>query len=596
MAKRENVLRKAADLLRDPSLRTLAVDVRSLLALPLLREDDLFALMEPDVRRIAQLPPMDFAALRRKARGRTLEEKYDDLSSRLIGINVRALAQVERRYRMNLPHLLPEVNALLRLARRLGKRLIVYEPGSPVLTNEDVRQVLAALGAETPDDICIDHWNQDVVGANTLTISPEKEPRGHHHLLLPGPLGERLLRDAPREAANFLGFRAMRAMAELHPSVPDATPQAYGAFGMHLFSTAMWLVDECCRSGFDRVNFLARDGYLVKQAFDLVRDALKLPIETGYVRISRQAVFPLHFGKPNDLLALPLLTDLHAHTPKTLLDLFAPVVDQAEAVPVLREWGFIPNKPLDDEEIDRFIEVFRTRLFRQERFDQYLVWAKAYLAPLFTGRCATFDVGYNLRSEQVIAEATGCSLTAFVIHTDSDLANRRGVEFRPMLHATPAVSWVVREQFLLEDGPACTGYDEEGPVLADTWTHNCEAIRRYQQEALAFVQDMTGFFGEDLARLHFRPADGIAPFERFMQHASRGEISRFRTSEVENAFLDGVNQPDDVCLQWRLMQTDAWPLPDCVRKPVRALIRLTHDPKGFARRAAGRISGKKYRG
>lgn len=596
MPNRAQALQRAEMLLQKPECHTLAVDVRSLLALPFLREDDLFALMEPDVCRMAQLPPMDFAALRRQARGRTLADKYDDLSRRVIGANVRPLAEVERAYRMHLACLLPEVNDLLKKARHLGKRLIVYEPGFPVLTNEDVRQMLHDRDAEMPDEIYIDHWGGDVTGASTLTISPEREPQGNFHQILPGPVGEKLHRSAPPEALNYLGYRTMLAVGALHPGVDDADPAAYGDFGMYLFSHAMWLVDECCRGGFDRLNFLARDGFLVKQAFDLVRDALHLPVASGYVRISRQAAFPLHFRKPNDLLALPVLTNLSAHTPKTLLKLFAPVVDMRAAIPAMRERGFSPNEPLNEETAQRFIELFRTKLYDQARFDHYSQQARAYLAPHFQGYCGTWDVGYNLRSESAIADVTGCDLTAFITHTDSDLADRRGVDYRTLMGASPWVSWTVREMFLQEDAPPCIGYGAKGPVLAENAASPCEAVQQFQRQALAFVQDMVDLFGANVDLLHFRPADGCAPFEHFLMAADRKTIDRFRAAKAENEFLDGAKKADDVALEWLLMQSDLKEDGPRFRRIRRVFIRLRYDPKALWDKVKASFTRKKRRG
>ncbi len=356
----------------------------------------------------------------------------------------------------------------------------------------------------------------------------------------------------PHEALRFLGYRAMQAVVATRPEFQGEA----GAFGMYLLSNALWLADEIQRAGIQRLNFLARDGYLVKAAFEQVCAALHLPVETGYVRISRQAAFPLHFRTESDLLQLPLLVDPAAHTPRTLLALFAPVVDEAQAAAALAECGLPPDKLLDGAGVARFIQVFRTRLYDAARFAAYRDWARAYLVPHFPDRSATYDVGYNLRSEALIAELTGADITAFITHTDSDLPDRRGVAYRTLYPASPYVSWVVREQFLLSKGdPPCIRYGEHGPVLGSA-PDPCPEIKRTQRSALNYVRLVVDTFGEDLARLPFRPVDGCAPFEAFLHRAPRRDMLAYRPSAFENDFHDGPKGDDAAFLQWRLMQTD----------------------------------------
>lgn len=591
MTRRDRALQRALKRLEHPDCRTLAMELGVLLPLPLWQEDDLYALLESDVRRLAGLSgPVDFAALRCQARGKNLAEQYDDLSARVIGANLRPLMAREQALRMGLPVVMQDAQALLQLARRMGKQTILWAPWPSVLTDAQVRQMLTDRGLPQPDEVCVEHWSAAMQADTTLVLAARRR-RGEHRLTVPSPMAEDGLH-APHEAMRYLGFRTMRAVAALHPSLPDADPEAYGAFGMYLLSNALWLTEEVCRGGFERMNFLARDGCYVRQAFETVRDALHLPVDTAYVRISRQAAFPLHFRRAADLLSLPLLTDLSAHTPQTLLNLFAPVVDLPRAVSTLRQCGFEPKRRLSEEDARRFIEIFRERIYDQARFDAYREHARQYLAPLFTGKCAVYDVGYNLRSETLIQALTGADVTAFITHTDSDLADRRQLAYRTLYGQTPCVSWVAREQFLLEDAPACLMYDAKGPVLAAEKPALCPAVAAFQRQGMAFVRDMAAIFGERLCELHLRPADGCAPFERFLQTASRERTEDFRAARVENAFLEGAAPADDTVLQWRLMQTDASAGPAPVRRLRRAWRRLLHSPKDLLRKIGARFTPK----
>ncbi len=467
---------------------------------------DIHALMEPEVRRMAGLTgPVDFPRLRAQGRGQDLDAIYADLSERILGVDVRPLAAVERAYRTK------------------------YAP--------------------------------------LLAVRGQIDSRRH-----------------PPEALRFPGYRAMQAVAAMEPDWQGVA----GKFGMYLLSHALWLADEMRRGNFDRLLFLARDGKLVKSAFDAVNTVLQIPVETDYVRISRQAAFPLHFRTAADLLQLPVLIDPAAHTPRTLLALFSPVVEKSQAAAALLECGLLLDKHLDEASVARFTEVFRTRLYDEARFAAYRAQAKNYLAPFFTGRCATCDVGYNLRSESVIADVTGAEITAFITHTDSDLPDRRGIPYRTLYPVSPYVSWVAREQFLLTKGdPPCIRYGEHGPVLGDD-AASCPEMKRIQRRALAYVRRVVELFREDLTRLPFRPVDGCIPFERYLHAAPRREIRPLRSSEVENAFHAGAGKEETTFLQWQLMQTDCrrhvLREPEAWIKLRRAFIRLREDPGSFAKK------------
>ena len=123
--------------------------------------------------------------------------------------------------------------------------------------------------------------------------------------------------------------------------------------------------------------------------------------------------------------------------------------------------------------------------------------------------------GYNLRSETVIQRLTGADVTAYITHIDSDLPMRRGVPFRTLYGTSPYVSWVAREQFLLERGAATIGYDAHGAVLGQADVPS-STVQQMQTDAMRFVADMADTFGVRLMDMHFRPQDGCAAFEHFL--------------------------------------------------------------------------------
>ena len=185
-------------------------------------ESDLYALMQPDVRkRLALSDEADFPALRGQFRGENLPEIYRKLSE-IAGADLMPLCETER---------------------QLRQKIRIPADGEVPLNHQQKRFL-----------------RENYAHLTTFT--------------------------GAYEAERFLGLRAIQAM-----QLRNMTP-GYAALGAYLFSQAMWLAWEVRQNGYARVNFLARDGYYVKAAFEQLNEVLRLPVETGYVRISRQAALP----------------------------------------------------------------------------------------------------------------------------------------------------------------------------------------------------------------------------------------------------------------------------------------------------------------
>lgn len=365
-------------------------------------ESDLYALMQPDARKLLALSDeVDFPALRGQFRGENLPEIYRRLSE-IAGADLMPLCETEQqlRQKMRIP------------------------ADSEVPLNHQQKRFL----------------RENYAHLTTFT--------------------------GAYEAERFLGLRAIQAM-----QLRDTSP-GYAVLGAYLFSQAMWLAREVQQNGYARVNFLARDGYFVKAAFDRLNEVLRLPVETGYVRISRQAALPLQFPKAIDLLSLPLLIDMTAHTPDSLLTLLHPIASERAQTVLAAELPM--NQRMDARTQWNFVRIFREKGYDAEKYQQYEKNAKAYLLPMFAGKCATFDVGYNLRSETVIQRLTGADVTAYITHIDSDLPDAPG-------RAVPDAVRHVAVCIVGGAGAVSAGKRRSDDWLRRAWRGTGAAVRRAGQ-------------------------------------------------------------------------------------------------------------------
>lgn len=531
-----------------------------LFSLPFLTEDAFYALVSQQVKQKMSLTDqLDMPTLLDKTFGENHDEYYAQLAS-ATGLDVRKIQETDEALRETLMQPRDAACEKLKACALRGEKCRIRHD--------------LPLSEEALKRLC-QRWNLPAVEIvpgwpekSGIDISPAqkrflKKIYGRQNSFISAYEGER-----------FPGLQAIMTM-----QTRRMKDTGYTALGAYLFSQAMWLAWEVRRHGYDRLIFLARDGYWVKAAFDALNEALHLPVKTEYVRVSRQAVLPLYFEREEDTLSLPVLVNLKAHTPRTLLKLFSPVLPEG-ALEMAADAGFALDNTLADFEGIGFIGFFREKIFDRQRFEAYRQCARAYWQPFFQGKCATFDVGYNLRSEAMMRRLTGADVTAYVTHVDSDLPFRREVPFETLYQTSPYVSWVAREQFLLENAPSCVGYTPVGVQEGDETPVQPE-MAAMQQAAMQFVRDMRDTFGEHLLALHFRPQDGCVAFERLL-HTGRTNLA----ATVENAFH---GEEESTALQWRLMQTDfaqaRHPLPRTLRRLQRAALRLRKDRKGLLKRA-----------
>lgn len=378
----------------------------------------------------------------------------------------------------------------------------------------------------------------------------------------------------PQGGEKFLGLRCMLAVVANHvfddPYIGGKDPfvcpsnSGYFALGMYLLATAQWLHREAAGNGYDTLCFFARDGRLVKQAFERLVSVLPVQTQTRYVRLSRTALLPLMLERREDLWALPYILNGYAdYTPRKLRKvLYAITLPSTE-----EEWlrgfasqGFMPDEPLESiEHFQRFMLYFFDNFFDPQMQKHNAASAKAYLMPLFTGRCATFDVGYKLRAETALRRLLAVPITSYTIHQDCDLAIRRGHSFSVPTHTlypfTPFVSWRIRELLLEPDEPGCIGYGPDGNPILDKENNSLksEPLKCFQQAGLLFVEDMITLFGKKLEFLPYREVDACIPFEALLCSGSRKEIQPFLQDSIEDEF-SGMNP--GTCSAWAYWRAD----------------------------------------
>lgn len=139
--------------------------------------------------------------------------------------------------------------------------------------------------------------------------------------------------------------------------------------GPVLYSYAEWIIGQAEKKGIDRLYFIARDGYLVKQIVDVILKDRKLGIATSYIYGSRKAWRMSSLSKENYNL-YQLIFWSHVRRIKTLGDLAAVI-----HVPLQNLYRYLPGnfaKRQENIAVSQFeLEYIMGELSEKAAFKEY---------------------------------------------------------------------------------------------------------------------------------------------------------------------------------------------------------------------------------
>ena len=392
------------------------------------------------------------------------------------------------------------------------------------------------------------------------------------HCIYQKTFGMRRARDFQR----FLGMRLLLGMVanrlfdnpfpQFHPDSDfNADPRVigYGVLGPHLFAIADWLVQETKRHGYQNLNFMARDGYLPMKAFEILQAETPLPVELHYLYFTRSSILPLqadtgegcygllnffaHVGRQSPESVLSRLEDFIAdavfHRAKEICE--------ANGIPYAEHFHSVAD-------YYAFVELFHREFYDSSVFAEYTSQIGQALEPWFSGRSATFDVGYNCRIESVLRQKYGFDITSYYINIDSDIplerARKGKFSCQTFYSFSPGISGLFRELLISELAPSCVGIGLVNGKMEPVFEEYRKDYSRdllvgiLQKQALDFVRDVVGMFGDELEHLHYQREDISLPHEYFMC------MAKARDRRV----VEGITGEDSMGLGEKLNLLDFW--------------------------------------
>lgn len=332
----------------------------------------------------------------------------------------------------------------------------------------------------------------------------------------------------------------------------DPSFVGYYALGMYLMGICDWIYRSAVENGSKRVVFTARDGYLVKKAFDVYKTYQEKYIASEYLYVSRKSMMPVFLQSTEDFYNLSIV--YQQYTPNMIVELLEFCVDTDLVERYRSEWdGGIDGwdkKFVTILEYHRFMKFFLDKLYVSAKHKQIVETIKSYLQQL-RDKDLIFDTGYTATIHRAFCWACGDDkqIDAIFIHSDQKknyiMQRRGGFKVLDFCDTFPTISGLIREHIFSDLGGSCIGYElcagEVKPQLEELEKTYADRfpIETMQKFALKFVNEYCERFADFMQCVPCKSSEAILPFEAFLGMSRNLDRKMFAASYFEDKVYGG---------------------------------------------------------
>lgn len=353
--------------------------------------------------------------------------------------------------------------------------------------------------------------------------------------------------------ANFYFDNPFRPICSESDYNADPYLIGYYALGMHLAGILNWIIDKT--RGYKRILFVARDGFLVKQAYDIWTSEMGLQDtpESVYLYLSRKMLLPILLDSAVDFMNLPI--DWNKYTPSSILELlkfctFDGVLKDRQTA--LRNAGVTHDLPFcKKNDYFEFMKLYLSEFYDSEKHGRAKALVREYLQGVGEGDI-TFDLGRLGNNQYALSRATGKPVDALFIHRDPvkswQVSRKQGFRIKTFYYFGPAVTGLLREYMLSDPGPSCIGLKKQNgavlPVFDTAGRSPSEtfAIKKIHEGALQFIRDFCRNFRDYREFLPFKSYEVSLPFEAFLRLSKAKDLQIFEFSYFEDMVYSRTKQ------------------------------------------------------
>ena len=347
----------------------------------------------------------------------------------------------------------------------------------------------------------------------------------------------------------------------------------YYALGMHIAGIVKWIAQKCIKEQYNRILFCARDGFVIKKAYDIYCKYNKKLPKSEYIQGSRKFLMPQLLKSERDFYDIPGAI-YYTYSPYRVILLlwvftkYAPVNDfnhekyieqENEIRDYIQNEGFeYYRKFSSKEEMNSFISVFLKKFYSVKNHNTLRKNLEKYYTKYGKGD-VLFDTGYSGKLPKAIIESSSGIEDVLYIYTDDDsceLLQREGkFHIDTFYNYRPAVDNVIREYIISENNPSCIGLVSQFKDTKETMVPVFENQKDYckskvilqiQEAAIDFIRNLYEEFGEEWEKIPFTGRETSLPFEGFIRHINDYDLEMFKDTYQED-YYKGMKSD----LNWR---------------------------------------------
>lgn len=317
----------------------------------------------------------------------------------------------------------------------------------------------------------------------------------------------------------------------------------YAALGPYLYAVTDWIRQTAAENGASKIHFVARDGYLPMQAFELFKKFYTLP-NTNYLYVSRKSMIFSDIYTSNDIYSLTYKMYATKYTPRKLIKAFSPYLPDdllsageekiLEAIDVCKN---IAGVSFASQVAFEKAAYALYNLCDSNKIERYKKLLKEYFASTISEGDMLFDIGYSGRQELSLSEILGFPINSMYLHSNNDILNYRsligGFQTKLFYEYKPRITGVMREHLFMKLAPSATGYVEvDGKLEPEFEKFNIDTptmliTNTVQEAALQFVNDFLSIFHNHIDNLYYRKDDFAYAFEYYLHHSKYDDKKLF---------------------------------------------------------------------
>lgn len=440
-------------------------------------------------------------------------------------------------------------------------------------TGEMYRHILQDLDVR-PDDILHigDNWHSDIVQANNAGISTIFLPSSKesfqgrinqmkHNCLqnIEVACGSLINKDDLLVSPGIrlmLGLVCMREFDNPFRSFDlrssyTGSPSLMGYFplGMHLVALCCWVVKKVKQLGGDSVTFLARDGLLLYNAFEVLSKIDSSIPQRTYKFVTRRSMLPATFSQNIDLLT-QMPVNVFSHTYNSMIELLRfccnPSKDGVEIEKMFYDKGICLERAIgSQEQFCLFLQLFIKHLYDSNLHEEERKITAEYVNSILKDSSIVFDLGYSARVISAMATLAEKPFTCLFVHSDSQraryLETREKFTLECFYDFSPYESGILREFLFSDKSASCIGYRRDGDAVEPVFDKDPVVsvaeqfvLKTIQDGALDLLKDFWDIYLGNEEVLSFRGTDASLFFEVFLSSMTDIDLDIFSSSSSDD--------------------------------------------------------------